>query len=248
MAMRSDPTQGEGGLIDKQLLVSVIIVVKNGAHYLASALQSIFQQDYSPIEVLVVDGQSTDDTARIAQSFGNVQYIWQANLGVANARNIGIQAAQGDVIAFLDYDDLWPRDKLSVQVDYLENHLDIMFTITHVRLFLEQGHLLRPGFKRESFQTGQIGCIASTLVARRVVFKHVGGFNPDLVIGGDVDWFARARDAGIPMDVIPQVLLFKRIHNDNISANVQTNTQELLAVIRKSVDRKRTTNGFLNQG
>ena len=220
-------------------LVSVIVVVKNGERFLATALQSIFGQDYRQMEVLIVDGQSTDETACIAKSFENIRYIWQENHDLANARNIGIQAARGDLIAFLDHDDVWAPNKLSTQADYLENHSEILYTITHVRFFLEQNHLLRPGFKRESFETGQIGCTPSALLARRVVFERVGGFDPDFAVGCDADWFARARDDAIPMGVIPKVLLYKRIHNANLSANVRTNKRELLTVIRDSIERKR---------
>lgn len=225
-------------------LVSVIVAVKNGAAFLAAALRSIFQQNYSPLDVLVVDGQSTDDTAHIANSFDKVRYIWQENQGIANARNTGLQAAHGNLIAFLDHDDLWMPDKLSLQVAYLESHPDILYTFTQVQFFLEQGHPLRPGFKAESFQAGQVGCVTSTLLARRAVFERVGEFNPALAIGGDVDWFARARDADIPMHVLSKVLVLKRIHADNLSANVKTNKIELLKVIRQSVQRKRTTNSF----
>jgi glycosyltransferase involved in cell wall biosynthesis len=222
-----------------QPVVSVIVVVKNGARYLASALRSIFQQDYSPFEVVLIDGQSTDATPEIAKSFGNIRYIWQENHGLANARNIGIHAAQGDLIAFLDHDDVWAPNKLSTQVHYLGDHRKILYTITHVKFFLEQKHFLRPGFKRESFETGQIGCTPGALLARRVVFDRVGGFDPDFDVGCDADWFARARDIAIPMGVIPQVLLYKRIHNANLSANARTNKQELMAVIRQSLRRKR---------
>src|SRR3989304_1795815 len=116
MVDSAQPGKAVGGA---EPVVSVIVVVKNGACYLASALQSIFEQDYTPLEVLVVDGQSTDDTAEIAKSFGSIRYLWQSDRGLANARNIGIQAAQGDLIAFLDHEDVWAPNKLSTQVHYL---------------------------------------------------------------------------------------------------------------------------------
>jgi glycosyltransferase involved in cell wall biosynthesis len=231
--------QPGSGLGAVQPVVSVIVAVKNGARYLASALRSIFQQDYSPFEVVLIDSQSTDAAPEIAKSFGNIRYIWQSNHGLANARNIGIQAAQGDLIAFLDHDDLWAPGKLNIQVAYLDDHREIQYAITHVKFFLERNHFLRPGIKRESFETGQVGCTPGALLARRVVFDRVGGFDPDFAVGCDADWFARARDIAIPMGVIPQVLLYKRIHNANLSANARTNKQELMAVIRQSVGRKR---------
>jgi len=227
--------------IDQPTLVSVIVVVKNGEAYLAQALQSIVDQGYAPYEIIVVDGKSTDRTAEIARSFHQVKYFWQTTQGLAQARNQGIAAARGDLIAFLDCDDVWAPKKLSTQVEYLEAHSEIMYTITRMRFFQERNHRLRPGFKRESFETGEVGCTPGALLARRVVFDRVGGFAPDFAVGGDADWFARARDKGVPFSVIPEVLMYKRIHNGNLSADARTNKKELLTLVRQSIERKRQT-------
>ena len=96
-------------------LVSVIVPVYNGEHYLSFAIHSILRQDYHPSEVIVVDDGSTDNSANIARSFKEVRYIHQSNQGVAMARNVGIAAARGEFIAFLDADDLWTPNKLSIQ-------------------------------------------------------------------------------------------------------------------------------------
>ena len=224
-------------------MVSVIVVVKNGEDYLAAALQSIFDQDYRHWEILVVDGRSTDNTAKIAASYPAIRYIRQTDDGLANARNTGIRAARGDLIAFLDHDDLWAPAKLRRQVEYLEHNIEILYTITHVRFFLQQGHPLRSGFKKGDFESERVGCTPSTLVARRRAFEVIGEFNPELAIACDADWFARARDGGLPATVIPEALVYKRIHTANTSANVSTNRKELLGVIQKSVERKREMYG-----
>jgi glycosyltransferase involved in cell wall biosynthesis len=106
----------------ERLLVSVIVPVYNGERYLSAALESIFAQDYHPFEVIVVDDGSGDSSAAIAKSFKSVQYIYQTNQGIANAWNLGIDASKGELIAFLDCDDLWTPNKLRLQVDYLVNH------------------------------------------------------------------------------------------------------------------------------
>jgi glycosyltransferase involved in cell wall biosynthesis len=122
-------------------LVSVIVAVKNGERFLASAINSVLlEQDYRPIEMIVVDGQSTDRTAQIAQSFAQVRYIHQVNKGVFDAYNVGIDAAKGELVAFLSRDDLWTPDKLSVQVSYLMDHPKIQYTIAKAKFFLEPGH------------------------------------------------------------------------------------------------------------
>jgi glycosyltransferase involved in cell wall biosynthesis len=123
----------------KQELVSVIVPVYNGAQYLEAAITSIFAQDYRSIEVIVVDDGSIDDSAQVAKSFKDIRYMFQQNSGPAAARNSGINSANGDFIAFLDSDDLWMPDKLSLQTNYLHNHPDIGLVFAHRRILIEHG-------------------------------------------------------------------------------------------------------------
>lgn len=220
-------------------LVSVIIAVKNGERFLASAINSVLEQDYRPIEIIVVDGQSEDRTAQIAQSFAQVGYIQQVNKGVADAYNVGIDAAKGELVAFLSHDDLWTPDKLSVQVNYLIDHPKIQYTIAKVKFFLEPGHSPPSGFRKELLENDHIGRIMETLVVRKSLFDVIGKFRTDLTTAEDVDWYARANDNGVPMAIIPKVLLYKRVHDANISLNVLVNNRNLLKALRQSIDRKR---------
>ena len=220
-------------------LVSVIVIVKNGERYLASALDSILQQHYRPLEILVVDDHSTDRTSAIARSYREVQYVPLADEGMANGRNAGIDKARADWIAFLDHDDRWSPGKLNRQVRYMMEHPDLLYTITHLRFFLEPGSILRPGFKPDAFEVDQIGCTPGTLLVRKEVFDRVGLFDTTLAIGCDADWFVRARDQQIPAGILPEPLLYKRIHNTNLSSDVRTNRRELIAVVTESLKRKR---------
>lgn len=220
-------------------LVSVIIAVKNGERFLASAINSVLEQDYRPFEIIVVDGQSVDNTAKIAKSFKAVHYMYQVNKGVADAYNIGIEAARGESIAFLSHDDVWTPDKLSIQVNYMVNHLEIQYTIARVKFFLEPGCPIPPGFRQELLENDHVGRIMETLVARKPLFDVIGKFDPDLTISEDVDWFARASDANVPMAVIPKVLLLKRVHDANLSLNAWLGHQDLLKALKKSIERKR---------
>jgi glycosyltransferase involved in cell wall biosynthesis len=220
-------------------LVSVITVVKNGERYLADAIGSIIAQTYQPYEIIVVDGQSTDDTAKIAGSFPRVRYILQNNRGLASARNIGIAEARGELIAFLDHDDLWVRNKLNAQVKRLVNNPELGYTITWMEYVREPGCAPRLDGKPSSAEQPHIGCTPSALIARKSLFALVGPFNPAFTIGCDVDWFTRARDISIPTEVIPQVLLYKRIHNVNLSSDIQVNRRELFAIARQSIQRRR---------
>lgn len=98
-------------------LVSVVVTTYNQASYLEQTLTSVFAQTYHPYEVIVVDDGSTDDTpSRVALFMDRIIYVRQENQGVAGSRNTGIHKARGEYIAFLDGDDLWYPEKLSIQV------------------------------------------------------------------------------------------------------------------------------------
>jgi len=220
-------------------LVSVVMIVRNGEKFIASAINSVIEQVYRPIEVVVVDGQSTDRTAEIAQSYPGVRYVRQMNDGVAEAYNIGIDTAQGEFIAFLSYDDLWVRDKLTKQMDYLLQHSEVQYTISNVRFFLSEGSAMPKGFQPHLLEGEHIGYIMETLLARKSVFGQVGRFDSELNIANDTDWYARAKDLCIPMAVIPEVLLLKRVHDSNTTANVDGVQRDILRVIRRSLIRKK---------
>jgi glycosyltransferase involved in cell wall biosynthesis len=220
-------------------LVSVIIAVKNGERFLSSAINSAVEQDYQPIELITVDGQSTDSTPEIAKSFREIRYIRQTNQGIADAWNVGIDAAKGEFVAFLSHDDLWTPDKLSVQINYMLNHQEIQYTVSRVRFFLEPGYRIPPGFRKELLNGDHVGHIMETLVAYKSLFTVIGRFDPTLTISEDVDWFARASDSNIPVAVIPKVLLLKRVHDANITLNTPTGNQDLLRALRRSIARKR---------
>src|SRR5437667_12630279 len=107
--------------ISRPPLVSVVIPCYNGERYLAEAIESVLAQRYEPLEIIVVDDGSTDRSAEVARHFGDaVQYVCQPHAGAAAARNRGVGLATGDLIAFLDADDVWTEGRLARQVQVLE--------------------------------------------------------------------------------------------------------------------------------
>jgi glycosyltransferase involved in cell wall biosynthesis len=215
------------------------MIVRNGERFLASAIDSVRAQDYRPLEIIVVDGQSTDSTPAIATSFPEVRLIPQTGRGVADAYNVGVEAARGELVAFLSHDDLWTPDKLSVQAEHLRAHPDIQYCVARVKFFLEDGSSPPPGFKRHLLVGDHVGFIMETLMARRSVLRAVGGFDPALSVANDTDWFARAKDAEVPMAVIPKVLLMKRLHGTNLTGNSLVVQRELMEVVKQSLKRQR---------
>ncbi len=221
-------------------LVSVIIPAYNGERFLGEALASVHAQDYAgELELIVVDDGSTDGTATLARSTPGVRYLHQPNRGNASARNHGVAAARGDLIAFLDQDDLWLPRKTRVQVDWLAAHPELDFVSCHTSLRFEPGADPDPpayrGLPRSNFPS----YVPSGLLARRSAFARLGPFNEALAYGSDTDWFFRAADARIPSAMIPEVLFEKRIHESNLGAQVPAMRRDLFAVLRASVQRKR---------
>ncbi|MCP4399596.1 MAG: glycosyltransferase family 2 protein [bacterium] len=98
----------------------------------------MLEQDYEPFEIIVVDGQSIDSTAQIAQTFPKVRYIRQFGQGLWDAYNLGIKAARGEFIGFLAYDDLWTPHKLRLQVEYLTRHPEYHYIIGTINFFWSQ--------------------------------------------------------------------------------------------------------------
>jgi glycosyltransferase involved in cell wall biosynthesis len=224
-------------------LVSTIIIVKNGERFLAQAIESVLAQDYTPVEILVVDGHSTDRTVDVARAYANVTVIHQSGTGTADAYNLGIGSAAGAFIAFLSHDDLWEPGKLAAHVGYMSRHPEVQYTLSRVRFFLEPGCAVPPSFRRELLEGSHEGRMMETLIARRTVFDTVGLLNPELAPTDDVDWFARAGDLGVRMAVLPDVLVARRVHDVNLTWTSPSVHANLLKILRASVNRKRTLSG-----
>jgi glycosyltransferase involved in cell wall biosynthesis len=218
--------------------VSVIVPVYNAERYLGEALESVMTQRYTPLEVIVVDDGSTDNSAAVAQEFP-VQYFKQANGGPGAARNFGIARARGEFVAFQDADDVWTPDKLLTQVEYLRQHPEVQYVVARAKFFLEPGASLPPALRKDILQGDYVTPLMQTLLARREVFDVVGLMDPTLSPADDVDWFARANDLGVPMAVVDRVLLHKRLHDDNISLDTTHNLQMVFTALRRSSARKR---------
>jgi glycosyltransferase involved in cell wall biosynthesis len=112
----------------KQKLVSVIIPTFNRAHSVVEAIQSVKNQTYRKIQIIVIDDGSQDNTAEIVAQFKDIEYYYQENKGQAAARNLGLKYAKGEYLASLDSDDIWDEKFLTESIKCLEKHdLDFVF-------------------------------------------------------------------------------------------------------------------------
>ena len=229
-------------MTNKTSHVSVIIPVYNGARFLGAALASVQQQSHQPLEIIVIDDGSTDHTAAVvhqaAQGTTQLRYIYQPNAGPATARNHGIALAQGDLFAFLDADDWWHPEKLERQVTLLAQQPALGYVLSHMHVQQEANTPWPAALKQAYYQNDPPCVLPSALLVRREIFQQIGEFDAHYRYSDDADWFLRAKDAGVPMAIVPEPLVVKRIHTANLSHQLAM-TQETLRAVHASVRRQR---------
>lgn len=222
--------------------VSCIIPVYNGERYLAETLQSVLDQTFGAVEILVVDDGSTDGTAALVASFGQrVRYLSQPNAGDVTARNTGVRHASGELIGFLDSDDLWHPDKLTLQCERFQARPELDLCVTMVETFWSPD--VPESERMESDRTRrQIpGYTTGTLLARRSLFDRVGPFDTRLSHAADTAWFMAARESGAVEELLDQPLMRRRLHGGNRSrTRAQRSREEYLALIKAKLDRQRS--------
>jgi len=219
-------------------LVSVIIPVHNCERYVGCAIQSAINQTHRPIEVIVVDDGSSDGSERIVRQFKNLTSLKQKHKGISAARNLGISAAKGEYIAFLDADDIWQEKKIEKQVLFLLNNPEIGIVICKYRGFFDQQNPPPDWLERKLFEEVRYGHIPSCLLSRTEVFEKAGLFDTEFQTGEDLEWQVRAKDAGQKIGKIDEVLVSKRYHAHNISYLDLRDRKHLLKIFRSSILRK----------
>ena len=204
--------------------VSVIIPAFNRAWCLRETLQSVLDQTFKNFEVIVVDDGSTDGTPDLLHEFPQIRvHRWEDNRGVSAARNRGIAMARGEWICFLDSDDRWVKNKLQVQVDWMQAHPDCQSCYTD-EIWIRNGARVNPRNKHRKY-SGDIFrqclplCIISpsSIMMRASVLETIGGFDTDLAACEDYDLWLRLASR-YPVEFIPEQLIIKTGgHADQLS-------------------------------
>lgn len=223
-------------------MVSCIIPVFNGECYLSEAINSILQQTFSPLEVIVADDGSTDRTQEIIAAFGErVRCVAQANEGPSRARNLGIRAAIGEFIAFLDADDLWHAEKLERQMERFRVRPELDYCVTRCQNFwVSELQAEAEKYCDHRISRPMAGYVSGTLIARRSLFDKVGKFDPNLSHGDSTEWFLRAGNEGAVGELLPEVLMYRRLHSGNRSRlRASQSKEQYLQLIKSSLDHRR---------
>ena len=204
--------------------ISVIIPTYNRKNTLPRAVESVLNQAYKPVEIIIVDDGSTDGTKEwFSEMYPLVHYIYQVNSGVSSARNTGINSARGDWIALLDSDDEWLPDKLELQVKLLQNNAELRFCHTN-EIWIRNGVRINQRKKHQKYG-GNIfkKCLdicrisPSSSLFHTSVIKDVGRFDESLDVCEDYDLWLRIT-AKYPVLFLDQPLIKKfGGHTDQLS-------------------------------
>jgi glycosyltransferase involved in cell wall biosynthesis len=223
-------------------LVSIIIPVYNGERYLSQAIASAQEQTYRPIEIIIVDDGSSDGSALVARRYPSIRYFLQNHAGLGAALNHGVRQANGDFLAFLDADDLWINSKLTTQVHaFTQNpHVDIVFGYIQEFLspeLLESKKMLPAGSDRII-----AGYSKGTMLIRRDAFSRVGPFSQKWRVGDFIDWYMRAVEKGLHSLMLPDVLMRRRLHSNNMGLDEANLQSDYVRILKAALDRRRGKN------
>lgn len=210
-------------------LISCIIPVFNGERFLAESLESVMAQSYRPIEIIVVDDGSKDDTNKVLDQFSeHVTTIRQDQSGAPVARNRGLEVAGGDLIAFQDSDDLWLSDKLSQQAQQLAEHPEAAICTCLWENFWE-AELAEESRRLKDSVHAKPGLASwSGMLVQRDLFDRIGRLDTEEPFGDIREFLNRAKQENIVVEHVNQVLVRRRIHTDNLCRNRHSMEADLL--------------------
>ncbi|MBV9213665.1 MAG: glycosyltransferase family 2 protein [Actinobacteria bacterium] len=208
-------------------LVSVVMPVRDAEPFLAEAIDSVLAQGY-PVEVIAVEDRSRDASAAIARAYGPpVTCISTEPSGLGHARNMGIEAASGEYLTFIDADDLWPPGRLEIQLKVMEARPspDVLF-----------GREVRfPGAEDRPIPAQN----STTVFLRRATFERVGPFPTEWRLGEFLDWLLRAEDLGLSIAMLPDVVSYRRVHGGNFTTRFRDHYGDYAKVLGRALARRR---------
>ncbi len=214
--------------------ISIVIPAFNAEAHLDETIQCALSQAGPIEEIIVVDDGSTDRTPAIVDGYrARVRYLRQDNRGPAEARNVGVAAAGGELIAFLDADDVWtPRALPALLAGFTAPVDAVVGKVRFVRRHADGPY--------RDFGTTYAFNLGAGLF-RRELFTRLGGFNRQAEPSEDVDWHMRLLEAGAVIAKIDDVTLEYRIHGDNLTLRQESPWGSFLQVLGRSIDRRQPT-------
>jgi glycosyltransferase involved in cell wall biosynthesis len=213
--------------------VSVVIPCFNDEAYIAEAVNSVLNQTYPVWEVICVDDGSTDQSLSIISSINSskLKVLSQLNSGAAAARNRGVTASTGNLLCFLDADDIWSADKVERQIRIIDQ---AQISFGQVEEFFDstvqiQGSpRVMPGYS------------PITMMIKKEDYDRVGDFNEGLSVAEFVDWLSRAKHLNLSITMDEGIYAYRRIHAGNIGRLNKPNASHYAVSLKAALDRKRS--------
>jgi glycosyltransferase involved in cell wall biosynthesis len=220
-------------------IVSVIIPVYQGDRFLAAAIESVLNQTYTNYEIIVINDGSTDNSDDVLLPYlDKIRYVYQKNQGVAAARNLGIQMAKGEFIAFLDQDDFWLADKLALQVACFQAQPTLGIVNSGWQRVNVLGKAIvnvEPWHKASELNLRAWlhwkPVLPSAMMFSRQCLERAGGFDTRFTQSSDVDMVLRLALMGCEAAWVPQITTCYRQHECNTMNNSIEQAESLYAVI-----------------
>jgi glycosyltransferase involved in cell wall biosynthesis len=220
---------------DRLGAISVIIPCYNGAAFVADAIRSVLAQQLVAREIIVVDDGSTDGSAAEVEEFGKaVRLLRGPHRGIAAARNHGLAAAEGELIAWLDADDLWEPQALRVLAEALAADRSLAGVYGMVEQFSTDDVAERRQVPSDRTAARRAG----TMLLRRSACALVGGFDEELTLGEMIDWISRAEGVGLRLAPVERLVLRRRIHDGNTTILRRSAQTDYLRLLHSGLRRK----------
>jgi len=224
--------------------IGIVIPAYNAERWLGQALESVLSQSVQPSDIVVIDDGSTDETAAVAERFGDsVRVVSQANAGIGAARNHGVALVKGELVGFLDADDLLAADSLACRAHALARHPEIDMVFGAVRRFSEMVDG-EPIATNES----QPGHLPAAMLIRRKALDRVGTFPTHTHVAEGLDWMLRARELDLGEITLEEQVIWRRVHGENNSLRHRGEIGEFARALKASLDRRRAAAQTASEG
>jgi glycosyltransferase involved in cell wall biosynthesis len=224
-------------------LVSVVILAHGYARLLPAAIGTALNQEIPELELLVVEPEPSDQVAQILDRYGDTPVRHLASDGdtPGAGRNAGVSAASGSLLAFLDADDLWPPRRLVAGRSALESDPDLDAAFGRMRTFQDRRGtpIAEPAEAAKVAGPPQTARMITAAVFRRASLERVGPFDTETLLGSEMEWVARAEDAGLRFGRLDDVVLLRRSHPENTTRIHRREYGDYARVLKQVIDRRR---------